>query len=146
MKTTVKLKGTDKLLKKFESFGVEALKDAEEITKVNAEEIKEKAKQTVRVDSGKLRQSIFSEAMSKLSQRIAVGEKYGAYVEFGTGGMVDIPKGWESMATRFKGKGIKQINIPARPYLYPAFKQGSKQYVKDLENSLKKLTAKHNKK
>jgi len=150
MKINANIVGTDALLKKFKSFGEEGERKFEQVTKVTAEEIKEKAKQNITtvgaVDNGDLRRSVFNQMLSKLSQKIAVGEKYGAFIEFGTGGSVDIPKGWEKLAGEFRGKGIKKIDLPARPYLYPAFKEGYKQYVKDLDKELDKLTIKFNKK
>ncbi len=45
---------------------------------------------------------------------------YSPYVEFGTGGKVTVPQDLISFARQFKGKGIKQINLPARPFFYPA--------------------------
>jgi len=149
MKINANIVGTDALLKKFKSFGEEGERKFEQVTKVAAEDIKEGAKQRVVVgkyQGGSLRQSIATEEKTKLSFRIYAAEKYAAFVEFGTGGLVDIPAGWENLASKFRGKGIKQINLPARPYLYPAFKEGSKQYVKDLNSQLKKLTIKYNKK
>ncbi len=149
MKLSANITGTDALLKKLKNFGQEGERKFEQITKVAAEEIKETAKQRVVVgkyQGGSLRQSITSEPKDKLNYRIYTAESYAAYVEFGTGGLVDIPKGWESLAARFKGKGIKQINLPARPYMYPAFKQGSKQYIKDLDKAIERLTIKYNKK
>ncbi len=146
MKINANIIGTDALLKKFKSFGQEGERKFEQVTKVAAEEIKEDAKQRTPVDTGKLRQSISSQKEEGISYKIYSAEPYAPYMEFGTGGLVDIPKGWESLAAKFKGKGIRQVNLPARPYMYPAFKAGSKQYVKDLDKALDRLTIKFNKK
>jgi len=146
MKINANITGTDALLKKFKDFGKEGERKFTQITAVSAEEIKDEAKTLVRKDTGKLSQSITSEPVDKMTYRIFTAEPYAPYVEFGTGGLVDVPKGWESLAIRFKGKGIKKIDLPARPYMYPAFKKGSKQYVKDLDNQLEKLVIKYNKK
>ncbi len=156
MKFKANIVGTDALLKKFERFGKEGEQSFKQITKVAAEAIKEGAKQRVVVGTpestgiedykgGSLRQSIFHKQQKGISQRIYAAEKYAAYVEFGTGGKVDIPKGWEKIARAFKGKGIKKIDLPARPFLYPSFIKGSKDYVKDLQKQLDKLTKKFNK-
>lgn len=60
--------------------------------------------------------------------------KYSPYVEFGTGGLVDVPQGLEDYATQFKGEGLKQVNLPARPYLFnSAFEE-----TKELTERLKK--------
>lgn len=52
---------------------------------------------------------------------VAARKKYAAYVEFGTGDLVDIPQGWEQYAAKFKGAGIRKVNNRARPYLIKAF-------------------------
>ena len=39
-------------------------------------------------------------------------------LEFGTGGMVEVPQGLEDYSSQFKGKGIKQVNLPSRPFLF----------------------------
>lgn len=46
---------------------------------------------------------------------------YAAFVEFGTGALVKVPAGLEDYAIQFKGKGIKQVNLPARPFLFNSF-------------------------
>jgi hypothetical protein len=69
---------------------------------------------------------------------------YSAYVEFGTGGLVNVPLELKQYALRFKGKGVKQINMQPQPYLYPAFVKGRKQYEKDLKTLLNRLTKKYN--
>ena len=69
---------------------------------------------------------------------------YSAYHEFGTGRLVSIPDGWEEMAAQFKGKGIREVNIMPRPFMRPAFIEGSKNYKKDLDKALKDLTNKFN--
>ena len=63
--------------------------------------------------------------------------KYAPYLEFGTGGTVDVPSGFEDLAKQFIGKGIKQINLPARPHIIPAAYKAKafmeKQILKDIE-------------
>ena len=156
MKFKANIVGTDALLKKFERFGKEGEQAFKQTTHVAAEAIKEGAKQRAVVGTpestgikgykGKeLRQSIFNKPTKGIYQRIYSTVKYAPYVEFGTGGKVDIPKGWEEIARAFKGKGIKKIDLPARPFMYPAFVKGSKDYLKDLEKQLNKLTKKFNK-
>ena len=47
--------------------------------------------------------------------------KYGAFVEFGTGSGVQVPTILNETAAQFKGRGLRNNNMRARPYLYPAF-------------------------
>jgi len=63
--------------------------------------------------------SIFNKA--RFITRSGTSKEYGPYVEFGTGTMVDVPEGLESYAMQFKGKGLRKVNLPARPFLFPAF-------------------------
>ena len=57
---------------------------------------------------------------SKLEGTVSVNAPYAPYVEFGTGGLVEIPQGFEELAAKFKGRGVKKVNLPARPFLIPA--------------------------
>lgn len=131
------IKGISETIKELRAFGkdVEKLIDAE--TSAIAKQIQLDAKVFVPKDFGKLAQSIETSKIKESNYRITVQEKYAAYVEFGTGGLVNIPKGWESLAAQFRGKGIKQINIRAQPYLYPAFRNGERDYIKNLTKLLK---------
>ena len=58
-------------------------------------------------------------------------------MEFGTGGLVSVPTELQDEAIKFKGRGIKKINIRPRPYLYPAFISQKNQVIKDLESLLR---------
>lgn len=145
MKLTAKISGTNALLKKFDKFGKAGEKEVEALTRLAANEIEAEAKRLAPVDLGKLRQGIRAEEITKKSWTVTAYEKYSAFMEFGTGGLVSIPKGWEAMAAQFRGRGIKKINLTPQPFLYPAFKKGGKMYRKDLKKSLEMLTDKFNK-
>ncbi len=74
--------------------------------------------------TSKLSQSYFYERSGNTAL-VANKKLYAPFVEFGTGAFVDtselsklgIP---ESYAMQFKGQGKKQINLPARPHLFPS--------------------------
>ena len=144
-----KIKGVDKVLKSLKKFGKQAELMVEQTTSSNVDELVTNAKIYAPKDLGKLAQSIHKKENSKLSYSAVVGVIYAPYIEFGTGTKVNlnylknagIP---ESYAMKFKGKGIKQVNLQPRPYLYPAFLNQRKQYIKDLKSDLKTLTNKYN--
>jgi HK97 gp10 family phage protein len=70
--------------------------------------IEKQAKRNAPVNMGTLRQSIHATSKDKLTHYVEVGASYGAYVEFGTGGKVSVPAGYEEYAATFKGnKGGK---------------------------------------
>ena len=90
------------------------------------------AKNMVAVDTGRLRNSISLKKDQFLSYYLVAQTNYAAYVEFGTGNGFIPPetKEWSELASKFKGKGIRQVNLPARPYMrpsilayYPKFKE-----------------------
>jgi HK97 gp10 family phage protein len=136
----------DKLIKQIYSFGDEAKRMAVSITNSTAENIIRDAKQKVVVDLGQLRQSI-----GKTTARVAYNKSfvfanapYAAYVEFGTGGKVKIPKGFGEIANKFKGKGARQINLRPRPFLIPAYLIGVSTYKPKLIKALEIQTKKYN--
>jgi hypothetical protein len=90
------------------------------------------AKNLVAVDTGRLRNSISLKKDQFLSYYLVAQTNYAAYVEFGTGnGFIPPEKAeWNEIAAKFKGRGIKQVNLPARPFMrpsilayYPKFKE-----------------------
>lgn len=84
------------------------------------------------VDLGILRSSINGE-VEGLNGVVGTPVEYAPYLEFGTGGLVDVPAGLEDYAIKFKGAGIKQVNMPPRPYLIPAFKKHTAIMLTELE-------------
>lgn len=91
-------------------------------------EIAHQARTNAPVDKGFLRNSII-ETVSGLDGEVSVSVHYAPYIEFGTGGLVDVPQGLESYAMQFKGRGIRQVNIPPQPFLYPAWKNESEKLL-----------------
>jgi hypothetical protein len=53
--------------------------------------------------------------------------------------MVDVPAGLESDAAQFKGAGVRQVNIPARPFFFPPFISARQQIISDIKKALGKL-------
>lgn len=84
------------------------------------DDIADDARARVRVDDGFLKGSI-TPMSNDLKGEVKVGMHYAPYVEFGTGGLVDVPAGLEDFAIKYIGNGIKQVNLTPRPFLFPAF-------------------------
>jgi len=136
----MELKGLDKVVANLRKYGKEAEKDIEDATQVAARNIELYAKSTVAANFGKLGQSIQAKQEDKTHWTIEAGgtvAPYAAYVEFGTGGLVQVPNELKEQAWLFKGKGIKEVNLRARPYLYPSLLRGRKEYLKALKDLLK---------
>lgn len=132
------VKGLDKLLTKLSKMSKEIVKDVDDIMEATSQEIEADAKVLAPVDLGKLRQGIKAYKKKDLNYVIEAREKYSAYMEFGTGGLVNVPKEMEDIAIQFKGKGVKQVNLQPQPFLYPAFIKNREILIKDLKSLLKK--------
>ena len=135
-----------KLLKQIESFGVDANRLAVSITNATADDMVTDAKLKAPVDMNQLRLSI-----GHTTARVGYNKSfffanapYSSYVEFGTGGKVRIPSGFEELASRYKGKGIREVNINPQPYLIPSYLIGAASYVKKLISVLQNETKKYN--
>lgn len=144
---SVEIKGLKETIDKLKKFGDQGYKTIEDVTGQVANEMVGVAKREAarHIDTGKLTQTISlaqeiaDRQAGKISYSVIANEKYAPYVEFGTGDTVDIQPGWEDMAGQFIGKKIKKINLPARPFMFPAYLHGKKIYKQDLEDSLNAL-------
>jgi HK97 gp10 family phage protein len=96
------IKGISETIKELRAFGkdIEKLIDAE--TSDIADQIESDAKKLAPKNFGKLAQSISSSKVKESNYKITVNEIYGAYIEFGTGTKVNVPKELASVAASFK--------------------------------------------
>jgi hypothetical protein len=140
-----KIEGLDALIKRLGKLPIEIEKEVAEEVNASALAIQSKAKKSVAAnstDNGTLLGSIQLVSVLK-DKRIlyTVGSrlKYAPYVEFGTGGTVNVPAGYEDFAIQFKGKGIRKINLRPRPYLIPAFESEMPILRKNIQNVIKNV-------
>ena len=108
-----------------------------------AMEIVGRAKQSAAKDTGALRQSINSEASGK-GVDVFANANYAPYIEFGTGSQVSLADMKElgipdAYAAQFKGKGIRDVNLPARPFFFSSARVGFNNMLKRVDKKLKKL-------
>jgi HK97 gp10 family phage protein len=137
----MEIKGLNTVLANIRKYGKEAEKDIEGVTELVARNIEKNAKNYAPANFGKLGQSIQVVKDTPLNWKVEAGgviAPYAPFVEFGTGGLVDVPNELKDQAIKFKGKGIKQVNLRARPYLYPALLQGRTEYLEKLKKVLDK--------
>lgn len=91
------------------------------------------------VDLGYLKNSIRNyPTRGGLNFAVEVGAKYAPYVEFGTGTGVVVPEEVQEYAYQFKGKGEKLINIPARPFFFPAYFKHRDELIKSMQETIKR--------
>jgi HK97 gp10 family phage protein len=130
------VKGINNAISKIKKLSQEAIQKMEDATEQTAREIELKAKTLAPTDLGKLGQSIQAEKVTEKKWKIVAGgliAPYAPFVEFGTGRMVEAPNEWKEIAIKFKGAGIKEVNLPARPYMYPSYIEGRKKYLERLK-------------
>ena len=117
MKITVN--GNRAVLRGIRAYEKRSVERTKEELKGWADKTEADAKRDVPVDTGELQQSIRQGVENEgLAQTVGTNVEYAPYVEFGTGTEVDVPSGLEDYAIQFKGAGIKEVNLPARPYLF----------------------------
>lgn len=137
----MEIKGLNSVLADLRKYGKEAQKDIEGVTELVARNIEKNAKNYAPANFGKLGQSIQAVKDTPLNWKVEAGgviAPYAPFVEFGTGGLVEVPNELKDQAIKFKGKGIKQVNLRPRPYLYPALLQGRNEYLEKLKKVLEK--------
>jgi HK97 gp10 family phage protein len=141
-KISFKIEGLDALIKRLGKLSPEIAKEVAMEVNASALAIQSKARKDVVVDNGILRNSIQLKEVNKGDKIIyTVGSalKYAPYVEFGTGGTVNVPAGYEDFAIQFKGKGMRKINLKPRPYLIPAFESEIPILRKNIQNVIKNV-------
>jgi HK97 gp10 family phage protein len=138
-----KIEGLDALIKRLGKLAPQMAKDVAKEVNASALSIQSKAKRTVAsnsIDKGRLLGSIQLKEINqgdKIIYTVGSALKYAPYIEFGTGGLVSVPAGYEDFAIQFKGKGIRKINLRPRPYLIPAFESEIPILRKNIQNLIK---------
>jgi HK97 gp10 family phage protein len=135
------IKGVNSVIANLRKYGKEAEKDIQGVTELVARNIEKNAKSGVVANFGKLGQSIQAVKINDYNWSVEAGgilAPYAPFVEFGTGGLVQVPNELKEIAIKFKGKGIRQVNLRARPYLYPALLRGRAEYLDKLKKVLSK--------
>ena len=93
------------------------------------------------VDTGRLINSISFNKEQFLSYQFVAQTDYAAYIEFGTGDGFVPPEtnAWKQLASLYKGRGIKKINLLPRPYMRPSILAYWPEYQKRIRAYLKKV-------
>jgi HK97 gp10 family phage protein len=133
----IDLEGLQPLLAKLKGMGQEVDDIVADQIEQTAFNIEYKAARRAPIDFGDLARKISTRKVNDLNWEVVVQVNYAPYVEFGTGGLVDVPAGLEDYAMQFKGKGIKKINMRARPYFFPSYFEETRELIKTLKEELK---------
>jgi hypothetical protein len=135
-----------KLLSQISAFGHDANRSAVSVTNDIAQGMVTAAQLRAPVDTNQLRLSIGKTLATLESNRSIFfsNAPYSAYVEFGTGTGVSIPKGFSYLASPYKGKGIRRRDYGPKPVFIPSYLEGIQQYPKELRKVLEVQTRKYN--
>ena len=104
------IKGMKELQRKLSSLSKEGAKEFADITKINALEIQANAKRDAPIADGDLRQSIVAIEETEYNWSVGSNLGYAPFVEFGTGKKVQIPKGFESLASEARNNNKGSFN------------------------------------
>lgn len=135
----VKTEGFKSLEKRLEGMSKDVVQKVSDSIDENIFEInKEQIAATV-VDTGFLKRSNGFDVTLPTRKEIFNNADYAVYVEMGTGTMVDVPKELTSYAAQFKGKGIRKVNLPARPFFFAPFFKKRTKILRDILTVLAKF-------
>ena len=144
-KISFRIEGLDDLIKRMGKLAPKIAKEVAMEVNASALAIQTKARKSVAAnstDKGRLLGSIQLVSVlkdKKIVYTVGSALKYAPYVEFGTGGTVNVPAGYEDFAYQFKGKGIRKINLRPRPFLIPAFESEMPILRKNIKNVIKNV-------
>lgn len=131
---TINTKGLDDLAKKLN--GLDLSKD---IVSPRVEaygfNVVSTAKLLAPVDTGNMRRNISNQKLNDLTQKIIAQARYSAFVEFGTGPQVDVPRELQDVAIQFKGKRKLPNGQKPQPYIYPALLDSFTKFKIDLRRA-----------
>lgn len=140
-----RIEGLDALIKRIGKLAPEIAKEVAMEVNASALAIQSKARKSVAAnstDKGRLVGSIQLKEVNtgdKIMYTVGSALKYAPYVEFGTGGEVTVPAGYEDFAYQFIGKNIKKIDLKPRPYLIPAFESEIPILRKNIQKVIKNV-------
>jgi len=132
----VNLTGIDSLQGAIKNLDEKLTKEVSNEINASSLKIQSDAKKLVPVNMGYLRNSIVLDGeLGSLTYNVEARMPYAAYVEFGTGGKVSIPSGYEEYAALFKGTR-KVAGMRSQPYLIPSFEMEKPKLIKRLNEML----------
>ena len=132
----VNLTGIESLQNALKKLDDRLVKEVSNEINASALKIQSDAKRLAPVNMGYLRNSIVLEGqIGSLTYNVEARMPYAPYVEFGTGGKVSIPTGYEEYAALFKGTR-KVIGMRAQPYLIPSYEMEKPKLIKRLNEML----------
>lgn len=137
LQVKIELKGIEKFKRELGKVKSDITRELEQHTSASLIKIQSDAKRGSAVDTGRLRASIHKR-QEGTSGDVFTNVEYAPYIEFGTGSLVSVPDELKDYALQFKGRGLRNVNLPARPFMYPAFVKERPKYIRNLGLTLGK--------
>lgn len=127
IKASVSTQDISKLSRKLMRTSAKMKREAAKDLAEAALNIRNEALERAPVDKGILRGTIYFQKKrpNGLLWEVGANAKYAPFMEFGTGRKVNLRELIKaglptSYAAQFKGKGIREVNIQPRPFLFPS--------------------------
>lgn len=136
MAVRIEIQGAKGVIKSLEKLTASAKEIVSEEIDIGVQDIRTDAVANAPVDTGLLRASINAES-SGMAGEVYTKTPYAGYQEFGTGGDVDIPEGWEEVAEQYRGRGERTVNMPPQPFMNPAFERNAPKIVERINGRIK---------
>ena len=134
-KIKLQVDGANALIKGLKKMSSDAVRIAEEEIEAGVQDIRTDAVAAAPVDTGRLRSSITAESQG-LEGEVSTNVEYAGYMEFGTGGEVDVQPGWEDIAEQYRGSGERTVNITPRPFMRPAMEKNAPKIVERINTRI----------
>jgi len=141
-RVTLDIGNISDVFKKLDTLDVKLQAEVKNEMNASALTIQSSAKRLAPVDLGFLRNSIYLKEESKENSvvyTVGARAKYAPYIEFGTGGEVSVPAGYEELAKIFKGKNAARVNIRPQPFLIPSFEVEKPKLIERIKKLLKNV-------
>ena len=135
---SIELDGFQEVLTKLAKEGGKIAEEIDDEIAAGVRNMEKSAKRLAPVDTGRLRSSISTSRNAFLNWELVAQTDYAAYVEFGTGGLANIPKALKEYARQFEGKGIRKVNLPARPFFFPSVFAYQVEIVKNIKEIIRR--------
>lgn len=109
-----KVSGADKILSKFSKLPKQLQDGIHSEIVATSEEVAEGVRRDAPVDESFLLHSVSTKNEGQTQSSVIAQSSYGAYLEFGTKSLVDVPAGLEAIAGQFKGPGNNGSTDPLK--------------------------------
>jgi len=115
------LSGITQIQEAIEKKNEDLINGVDDVITASVLDMNKEQKELAPVNTGLLRETLGFDVGTPLVKEVFSGVNYAPYVEFGTGGLVDVPAGLEDVAVQFKVQGLRKVNLPARPFFFPPY-------------------------